>query len=75
MFYRRKVLLTLLQLFDNELGKIRLQKLLFLFTQGQTKKEYDFIPYFLNLGAGLLCLILTDLKPRVSRPALCGIAI
>jgi uncharacterized protein (DUF488 family) len=27
------------------LEKIRLQKLLFLFTQGQTKKEYDFIPY------------------------------
>jgi uncharacterized protein YwgA len=27
------------------LEKIRLQKLLFLFTQGQTKAEYDFIPY------------------------------
>lgn len=45
MFYRRKILLALLQLFDNEIGKIRLQKLLFLFTQHQIKKEYDFIPY------------------------------
>ena len=45
MFYRRKILLALLQLFDNELDKIRLQKLLFLFTQQQTKKDYDFVPY------------------------------
>jgi uncharacterized protein (DUF488 family) len=37
--------LALLQLFDNELEKIRLQKLLFLFTQRQAKREYDFIPY------------------------------
>jgi uncharacterized protein (DUF488 family) len=37
--------LALLQLFDNELDKIRLQKLLFLFTQRQAKREYDFIPY------------------------------
>jgi hypothetical protein len=37
--------LALLRLFDNELEKIRLQKLLFLFTQRQIKKEYDFIPY------------------------------
>ncbi len=34
-----------MQLFDNELDKIRLQKLLFLFTQRQQKAEYDFIPY------------------------------
>jgi len=45
MFYRRKIILALLQLFDNELDKIRLQKLLFLFTQRQQKAEYDFIPY------------------------------
>jgi len=45
MFYRRKILLSLLQLFDNELEKIRLQKLLFLFTRRQVKREYDFIPY------------------------------
>lgn len=45
MFYRRKVILSLLQVFEGELDKIRLQKLLFLFTKRQTKSVYDFIPY------------------------------
>ena len=45
MFYRRKIILALLQLFDGQLDKIRLQKLLFLFTQKQEKSEYDFVPY------------------------------
>ena len=45
MFYRRKIILALLQLFDGQLGKIRLQKLLFLFTIRQAKPDYDFIPY------------------------------
>ena len=45
MFYRRKTILALLQIFDGQLDKIRLQKLLFLFTQRQVKPEYDFIPY------------------------------
>lgn len=46
MYYRRKIILALMQLFGGQLEKIRLQKLLFLFTQMQEqKKEYDFIPY------------------------------
>lgn len=45
MFYRRKIILALLQLFDGRLDKIRLQKLLFLFTMKQPKAEYDFVPY------------------------------
>ncbi|MBC7758558.1 MAG: DUF488 domain-containing protein [Phormidesmis sp. FL-bin-119] len=45
MFYRRKVILALLELFGGELEKIRLQKLLFLFSQKQIKPEYEFIPY------------------------------
>jgi uncharacterized protein (DUF488 family) len=45
VFYRRKIILALLQLFDGQLDKIRLQKLLFLFTLKQTKTEYDFVPY------------------------------
>lgn len=45
MFYRRKVILALLHLFDRQIDKISLQKLLFLFTQRQKKAEYDFIPY------------------------------
>jgi len=45
VFYRRKIILALLQLFDGQLDKIRLQKLLFLFAKKQVKAEYDFIPY------------------------------
>lgn len=45
MFYRRKIILALLQLFEGEIDKISLQKLLFLFTNQQAKSEYDFIPY------------------------------
>ncbi len=45
MFYRRKIILALFQLFDGQLEKFRLQKLLFLLSQLQEKPEYDFIPY------------------------------
>lgn len=45
MFYRRKIILALLDLFEGRLEKLRLQKLLFLFTKKQSKAEYDFIPY------------------------------
>jgi len=45
MYYRRKLILALLELFDGKLEKIRLQKLLFLFAQSQDKPEYDFVPY------------------------------
>ena len=45
MYYRRKILLSLLQVFDNQLDKISLQKLLFLLTREQEKKSYYFVPY------------------------------
>ncbi len=45
MFYRRKIILSLLQIFEGQLDKLYLQKLLFLFSQRQTKSDYDFIPY------------------------------
>lgn len=46
MFYRRKVLLAMLQVFENKLDKIQLQKLLFLHSRYKTKKKtYDFVPY------------------------------
>ena len=35
----------MLEVFGNELEKIRLQKLLFLLSRNQIKPEYDFIPY------------------------------
>lgn len=37
--------MALLEIFDGKLEKIRLQKLLFLFSQMQENAEYDFIPY------------------------------
>lgn len=46
MYYRRKILLSLLQVFEGELEKIQLQKLLFLYTRFQKeRKTYDFVPY------------------------------
>lgn len=45
VFYRRKLILALLQMFDGQLEKIRLQKLLFLYTKNQAKAGYDFVPY------------------------------
>ncbi|TLV00323.1 DUF488 domain-containing protein [Dyadobacter luticola] len=45
MFYRRKIILALLQAFEGNLPKISLQKLLFLFTERQSKRDYDFVPY------------------------------
>ncbi|MDD4532744.1 MAG: DUF488 domain-containing protein [Bacilli bacterium] len=62
MFYRRKIILALLQSLDREIDKISLQKLLFLFTQRQKKAEYDFIPYLLgcysySLNADLTAMV------------------
>lgn len=45
MYYRRKILLSILQVFDNKLEKISLQKLLLLFTELQSKSDYHFVPY------------------------------
>jgi len=45
MFYRRKIILALIQAFDDHLPKISLQKLLFLFTDRQVRPEYGFVPY------------------------------
>jgi uncharacterized protein (DUF488 family) len=45
MYYRRKVLLALLEAFDNRLEKISLQKFLMLVTKQQEKPDYYFVPY------------------------------
>jgi len=45
MFYRRKIILSLVQLLDGEIEKTKLQKLLFLFTIKKDKPEYEFVPY------------------------------
>lgn len=45
MYYRRKILLALLEVFDNKLEKISLQKLLMLVTKQQEKPDFHFVPY------------------------------
>lgn len=45
MYYRRKILLALLQVFDNKLEKMSLQKLLMLFANKQTIPGFYFVPY------------------------------
>lgn len=45
LYYRRKILLALLQLFGGKLSAIQLQKYLFLFTRGQIDKAFYFVPY------------------------------
>ena len=45
LYYRRRVLLAILVLGKGCTEKIRLQKLLFLFTQRQEKPVYHFLPY------------------------------
>lgn len=45
MFYRRKIILSLLELLEGRVEKIRFQKLLFLYTMRKQKPEYDFVPY------------------------------
>lgn len=45
MFYRRKIILGLIELLGGEVEKIRFQKLLFLYAMKKQKPEYDFVPY------------------------------
>jgi len=45
MYYRRKIVLALLQTFGETMGKTKFQKLLMLFTQMQDKPDYHFVPY------------------------------
>src|SRR5438270_11550069 len=45
MFYRRKVILAVLQIFGDNLGKTQFQKLLLLYTKRQEKPDYHFVPY------------------------------
>ena len=45
MYYRRKILLSLLQLFNSNLDKISLQKLLFLVARNQEQVSFHFVPY------------------------------
>lgn len=45
MYYRRKILMSLIQLVGGKVEKIPLQKLLLLFTQRQEVPAFDFVPF------------------------------
>lgn len=45
MFYRRKIILALLQLLGGNVEKLSLQKLLFLYCNRKKNPEYEFVPY------------------------------
>lgn len=45
MYYRRKIILNLLDRFSGDMTAKRFQKLLFLLTRSQEKKAFDFVPY------------------------------
>jgi len=45
MFYRRKIILALLELLGGEVEKLRFQKILFLYAMRKQNPEYDFVPY------------------------------
>lgn len=45
MLYRKKILLAIVELFGNEIGATDFQKILFLFSEKQTDRKYDFVPY------------------------------
>ena len=45
LYYRRKLLLAVLEVFGGSLSSKMLQKYLFLVTRGQEVKVYDFVPF------------------------------
>lgn len=44
MYYRRKILLSFLELSNNKLEKIRLHKLLLIFSESQKNRSFNFVP-------------------------------
>lgn len=45
MYYRRKILFSILEAFGGRLSRTQMQKLAFIFTRWQEKKAFDFVPY------------------------------
>lgn len=46
LYYRRKILLAIIEAFGGQISAKRLQKYLFLFTRKQKEKVFDFVPYY-----------------------------
>lgn len=70
MYYRRKILLSLIELFGGKLDKVSLQKLTLLFTKEQEKPVYHFVPnkfgcYSFQLSADLSALIKYQILDQV----------
>jgi uncharacterized protein (DUF488 family) len=62
VFYRRKILVALIEVFGGSLSKTDCQKLLFLFCRRRGKNYYDFFPH----KYGNFSLILTQDKNRLA---------
>ncbi|PKP35395.1 MAG: hypothetical protein CVU00_02640 [Bacteroidetes bacterium HGW-Bacteroidetes-17] len=45
MLYRKKILLAIVELFGREINATDFQKILFLFSEKQIDRKYDFVPY------------------------------
>lgn len=45
LYYRRKIILALLEVFEGQLSAKSLQKYLFLFSRSQSEKAFDFVPF------------------------------
>jgi len=45
MYYRRKIILGLLETFEGKLNKTAFQKLLFILSKAQEKPSFEFVPY------------------------------
>lgn len=72
MFYRRKILMALLQSFGGQLEKIAFQKLLFLTTNKQKEAVYSFIPfhygsYSISANADLTAMVRNGLLTEDSK--------
>ena len=67
MFYRRKLILALLEKLDECIEKNRVQELIFLLTNKQKNPDYEFFPYHFgcysySLSADLTRIIHTSLR-------------
>lgn len=72
MYYRRKIILALLEQFGGELEKISLQKLLFIFSRRQEKPVYDYEVQFFN--EPVFCLNFIARYDRSGRDAIYGVS-
>ena len=64
MFYRRKVILSLLQSLGGELSKTDFQKHLFLLTRLQDAPSYDFVPHHYGcFSFGLMPIVVHSSGP------------